>query len=300
MQHPARPLANVKTSAERLPVGGSSHLERRVHSLREYLASLHEALESHLKRPLNPVRLMVLNETDWRGTNPYPYGFTFFRRLKDGSGMIFAPADYPGSLLWVFRALLTRASIKPNSSLEMFLDLTLGHELGHAVADQLGLRTGVRWLDEFVATYVYLAALKLAMPDMLETVMQWGHALSETKLECALANPELIKPSGQRKRVTKRRAARAEDILVQRRDLGAFEYPLVRLPLANQAWYQARFTLFAYELLQKHDLEFIRRLLEIVPISRGRGSVSRAIVKLEPRFKTWFASFGDANQNAAD
>jgi hypothetical protein len=284
----------VKTSAQRIAVGGSSHLEHRAHALREYLASLHEALETNLKRDVSAVRLMVLNETDWRSTNPYPYGFTFFRRLKDGSGMIFAPADYPGNLLWVFRALLTRAPIKPNSSLEMFLDLTLGHELGHAVADQLGLRTGVRWLDEFLATYLYLSALQIAMPDSLETVIGWGQALSETKLECALADPELIKPSGQRKRIIKRRAARAEDAVVMRRDLGAFEYPLVRLPLANQAWYQARFTLFAHELLGQHGLEFIERLLKVIPASRGRGGVSRAIVKLEPQFKTWFASFGEA------
>jgi hypothetical protein len=289
-----------KTSAQRILVGGSSHLERRVHALRQYLVSLHEALETHLGRELHPVRLMVLNETDWRGTNPYPYGFTFFRRLKDGSGVIFAPADYPGNLLWVFRALLTRAAIKPNSSLEMFLDLTLGHELGHAIHDQLGLRTGVRWLDEFLATYLYLAALQVAMPNALQTVIQWGRALSETKLECALADPELIKPSGQKKRVLKRRATRAEDVMVQRRDLGAFEYPLVRLPLANQAWYQARFTLFAGELLEQHGLGFIEKLLKVIPESRGRGGVSRAIVRLEPRFKTWFASFGDLGHEAAD
>jgi hypothetical protein len=290
----------VKTSAERIPVGGSSGLERRVHALREYLSSLHEALELNLGCDLKAVRLMVLSDSDWRSTNPYPYGFTFFRRLKDGSGVIFAPADYPQNLLWVFRTLLTRASIKPNSSLDMFLDLTLGHELGHAIADQLGLRTGVRWLDEFLATYLYLAALKIAMPNALEAVTEWGRALSETKLECALANPELIKPSGQRKRTATRRAARAEDVIVQRRDLGAFEYPLVRLPLANQAWYQARFTLFARELLDKHGLEFIRRCLEVMPQARGRGGVSRAVVKLEPQFKTWFASFGDAGEQAAD
>ncbi len=290
----------MKTAAERIPVGGSSGLERRVHALREYLASLHAALETSLERDLSAVRLMVLSESDWRSTNPYPYGFTFFRRLKDGSGLIFAPADYPGNLLWVFRALLTRAPIKPNSSLEMFLDLTLGHELGHAIADQLLLRTGVRWLDEFLATYLYLAALKIAMPDALETVIQWGRALSETKLECALADPQLIKPSGYKKRTAKRRAARAEDVIVQRRDLGAFEYPLVRLPLANQAWYQARFTLFAKELLDKHGLGFIQRFLEVMPQARGRGGVSRAVVKLEPQFKTWFASFGDASDDAAD
>lgn len=281
-----------RSPAERIPIGGSSGLERRSVALREYLGELHVSLETGLNTDLLAVRLMVLSETDWRTASPYPYGFTFFRRLKDGSGVIFAPADYPQNLLWVFRALLTRTQQKPPSSLEMFLDLTLGHELGHAVADQLGLRTHVRWLDEFLATYLYLAALQRTNPDSLKTALEWGQLLSGTNLECALASPMLLKPSGSRTRVKKRREAAQQDSTVPRHDLGAFEYPLVRLPLANQAWYQARFTLFAAELLEQHGLGFIVSALEVLPKATGRGAISRALVRLEPSFKPWFASFG--------
>ncbi len=280
------------TQAERIPIGGSSGLERRSHALRAYLGALHNSLETALALELAAVRLLVLSETDWRTASPYPYGFTFFRRLKDGTGVIFAPADYPTNLLWVFRALLTKAEQKPKSSLEMFLDLTLGHELGHAIADQIGLRTHVRWLDEFLATYLYLAALRQTMPEALATALEWGRILSSTNLECALADMALLKPSGSRKRIQKRRQTRALDTTVPRHDLGAFEYPLVRLPLANQAWYQARFTLFAAELLERHGFGFIRSLLEVLPNAKGRGAVSKALVRLEPSFKPWFASFG--------
>jgi hypothetical protein len=272
-----------RTHAERIPIGGSSGLERRKLALREYLGGLHTALEQGLDYSLSPVRLLVLNQTDWASANQYPYGFTFFRRLKDGSGIIFAPADYPGNLLWVFRAILTRAEQKPGSSLEMFFDLTLGHELGHAAADQLGLRTHVRWLDEFLATYLYLAALRHAMPESLKIALEWGQTLANSDLHCALADLALQKPS-------KRPQKTKPD--TPRHDLGAFEYPLVRLPLANQAWYQARFTLFAAELLERHGWAFVQNLLEVLPKTKTRGAVSKALVRLEPSFKGWFASFG--------
>jgi hypothetical protein len=274
-----------RTYAERIPLGGSSGLERRGLALREYLGGLHAALEQGLDHSLSPVRLLVLNQTDWASANKYPYGFTFFRRLKDGSGIIFAPADYPSNLLWVFRAILTRAEHKPNSSLEMFLDLTLGHELGHAAADQLGLRTHVRWLDEFLATYLYLAALRHAMPDSLTVALEWGLALANSDINCALADLALQKPNKHPQKMK-------TDTITPRHDLGAFEYPLVRLPLANQAWYQARFTLFAAELLERHGWAFVQNLLEVLPKTKTRGAVSKALVRLEPSFKGWFASFG--------
>ena len=279
-----------RSPAERIPLGGSSGMERRSHALRLYLADLHSSLETGLGRDLAPVRLLVLSEADWRSASPYPYGFTFFRRLKDGSGVIFAPADYPANLLWVFKALLVKGEHKPKTSLEMFLDLTLGHELGHAVADQIGLRTHVKWLDEFLATYLYLVALKNTMPEALEAALEWGRVLSGTNLECALADMALLKPSGARSQ--KRRVAKQADTTVPRHDLGAFEYPLVRLPLANQAWYQARFTLFAAELLEAHGFDFIKAAIEVLPKAKGRGAIAKALVRLEPSFKAWFASFG--------
>jgi hypothetical protein len=280
-----------RTHAERIPLGGSSGADLRGVALREYLGTLHTAIEQGLAFEFAPVRLLVLNHADWASANRYPYGFTFFRRLKDGSGVIFAPTEYPSNLLWVFRAIVVKSEHKPKTSLEMFFDLTLGHELGHAAADQLGLRTHVRWLDEFLATYVYLAALQHAIPSGLSSAVDWGKTLETTNLQCALADVALQKPS--RGRTAQRRQQNNLETSTPRHDLGAFEYPLVRLPLANQAWYQARFTLFAAELLQQHGWGFVQRLREVLPQSKTRGAVSRALVRLEPSFKAWFASFGN-------
>lgn len=173
----------------------------------------------------------------------------------------------------------------------MFFDLTLGHELGHAAAEQLGIRTHVRWLDEFLATYLYLAALKNAMPQSLDVALEWGKVLANSNLHCALADVALQKPS-QWGKTAKRRQAQNLETTTPRHDLGAFEYPLVRLPLANQAWYQARFTLFAAQLLEQHGWDFVVQLRAALQNAKTRGAVSKALVRLEPSFKQWFASFG--------
>ena len=286
-------MIETHSGQARIPLGGSSGVEVRAHGLATYLSDLHVALEKHLDRSLEPVKLLVLTQTDWAKAAPYPYGFTFFRRLRDGSGVIFAPADYPGNLLWVFKAVVMRAGQRAPGTVEEFLDYTLGHELGHAAADQLGIRTKVRWLDEFLATYLYLCALRSAMPDAYKRVLNWGAIFASSKIDCALADPVLTKPGGSRKRVNARRETRAADVTLERTDLGAFEYPLVRLPLANQAWYQARFTLYAADILERRGWDFILDALNVLPLATGRGGVSRAIVRLEPGFKDWFKSFGD-------
>jgi hypothetical protein len=163
-----------------ITIEASVGLERRAHALSEYLTDLHANLETNLERPLKPVKLCVLSERDWGKQLQYPYGFTFYRRLRDGSGVIFAPGNYPSNLTWVFKSVMVRAQqagVSVPGTLEEFFDLTLGHELGHAVADQLFLRTRVRWLDEFLATYLYVGALEQTQPEALRRVIQWGNVL---------------------------------------------------------------------------------------------------------------------------
>jgi hypothetical protein len=310
----------------RITIEASTGLERRAHALSAYLNALHVNLETNLERDLKPVKLCVLSERDWGNQIQYPYGFTFYRRLRDGSGVIFAPGNYPGNLTWVFKSVMVRAEqagIRAPGTLEEFFDLTLGHELGHAIADQLLLRTRVRWLDEFLATYLYVGALEQTQPEALQRVIQWGRVLEHAEFESdegrderpfqlephefdllnlearerptnpeAIAREQLIRPAGNRKRKTKKRLERSLEHTIKRHDLGAFEFPFQRLPLANQAWYQARFTLRATDLLRSRGLEFMRSASEILPTARGRGGIHRAMIQLEPSFKPWFASFG--------
>jgi hypothetical protein len=322
----------------RIPHEASPGFERRAHALAHYLSELHATLETSLERPLKPVALKVLSERDWGTQVQYPYGFTFYRRLRDGSGVIFAPATYPGNLTWVFKSVIVRAEragTPAPGTLEEFFDLTLGHELGHAIADQLSVRTRVRWLDEFLATYLYVGALEQTRPDALERVIRWGEVLEHAEFDPdeigsessdleptefdsrhleprhlehsepeirdprerpaspeAIAREQLIRPAGNRKRKTKKRLERSLENTIKRHDLGAFEFPFQRLPLANQAWYQARFTLRAAELLRTRGLEFVRAASAVLPDALGRGGVHRAVIRLEPSFKPWFASFG--------
>ncbi len=291
------------SDAQRIMLEHSDGLTGRSRALGAYLGGLHETLERELRalRPqtaFQPVTLRVLTESDWTKNLPYPYGFTFYRRLKTGDGVIFAPGDYPARLLWVFKAVIVRAEqngARAPGNVEEFLDLTLGHELGHALADQLELRTHVRWLDEFLATYLYLSALRTTMPEAYKRILEWGRVFSSASVDdCALGDANLLMPSGNRKRKAAKRQTRLQDADLHRTDLGAFEYPLVRLPLANQAWYQARFTLHAAELLERRGLEFVLAAMDALPQSSGRGGVTRSVMKLEPSFKAWFASFGVA------
>jgi hypothetical protein len=318
----------------RITIDASAGLERRAHALSLYLNDLHANLEMNLKRDLKPVKLCVLSERDWGQQVQYPYGFTFYRRLRDGSGVIFAPGNYPGNLTWVFKSVMVRAEqagIRAPGTLEEFFDLTLGHELGHAIADQLSVRTRVRWLDEFLATYLYVGALEQTQPEALKRVIQWGNVLEHAEFDPdeireefpdmlesaelnsvefdllslesrerpaspeAIAREQLIRPAGNRKRKTKKRLERSLEHTIKRHDLGAFEFPFQRLPLANQAWFQARFTLRATDLLRTRGLEFMRSASEILPTARGRGGIHRAMIQLEPSFKPWFASFGRAH-----
>ena len=110
----------------------------------------------------------------------------------------------------------------------------------------------------------------------------------------AIAREQLIRPAGNKRRKTKKRLERSLEHTIKRHDLGAFEFPFQRLPLANQAWYQARFTLRATDLLRTRGLEFMRSASEILPTAKGRGGIHRAMIQLEPSFKPWFASFGRA------
>ncbi len=246
--------------------------------LRAYLSDLHQAAEEglapylHLK--LQPIELWLLDPAEWSRRSPYPYGLPFYRRLRNGRGVVVAPLTYPA--LYVLERVATIARQQGHlvpGSLTHFLDLTLGHELGHALADQIHLRTHVRWLDEFLATYLYLAALRRASPLSLEQVVQWGEALASTEAHCLLGNPVLLEHP--------------------RRDLGSFEYGLVRLPLANQAWYQAQFTLQAAKLERQRGFEFITSLLQALPTMNDRGDIHRLVIAIEPSFRTWFRSFSN-------
>ena len=166
-------------------------------------------------------------------------------------------------------ALLERPD--PTGDVRELLDLVTGHEWGHAVAALAGLRLRVTWLDELLATVIYLAALRDLGADALAArVVAWADV----------------------------QAAGGDDT---RRDLGAFEYPRGRLRLTRSTYFQGVFTLRAWELVAGAEREpwaFVQALhAAVAPVAasggRHRGDVARALVEVEPSFRDWFATLGE-------
>lgn len=269
-------------------------VQSRGAALKGYLEELLKSLKQSLAQEFVPVTLLVFNQNDWGKNAPYPYGFTFYRRLKNGQGIIFAPADYPARMLWTYREVILQAQktgIGAPGTLEEFFDLTLGHELGHAVADQLELRTKIRWIDEFMATFLYLLALKNTNPDALARVLQWAKIFSVGSTENTI-DSSLMKPAGIRLKKAKKRLEQSGASQVTRTDLGAFEFPFSRLTTANQAWFQAQLLQQAHNILEARGADFILQAREQLKNAKGRGEISKALLKLEPGLKSWFKVFG--------
>lgn len=244
-----------------LPTQASEGAVLRAKAMQEYLLDLREKLEPY--HPIPPVHLLVLNETDWASRVKSPYGFAFQRTsLKEGL-YLFLPKHYPDRLLWRLREVLVpaiRASVKAPSQPSDFLDLNLGHEFTHAVAVAWGLRTRVKWVDEFLANYLFLLALHSARTDLYAVVKTWSEIIAHlTPRESSLGSYE-SKPKG----------------------------------LTDQLWFQGQFTLRAARLVETKGDALLRGLLEAAPLKKS--TVHKLLVGLEPDLREWFASFAPQKQ----
>ena len=162
----------------------------------------------------------------------------------------------------------------------------VGHEWGHAVAQAAGLRTFVKWLDELLATVLYLAALRATGADgTLRRFLAWA----DVQVAGGAAVAEALPP---------RFARGARPVGPPRRDLGAFETPRGKLRLPDLVWFQGVFAQRAWALVEAEDWGFPQRLLAALegvdtgPGARARGDVARAVVEVEPGFRDWFRTFG--------
>ena len=244
-----------------LPTQASEGAVLRGKAMQEYLLQLRGVLEPY--RAIPPVHLLVLNETDWASRVKSPYGFAFQRTsLKEGL-YLFLPKHYPDRLLWRLREVLVpavKASVKAPSQPSDFLDLNLGHEYAHAVAVTWGLRTRVKWVDEFLANYLFLLALQAARPDLYPVVKTWSQIIAHlVPRETSLGSYE-SKPKG----------------------------------LVDQLWFQGQFTLEAARLVEEKGDELLRGLLEAAPLKKS--TVHKLLVGLEPGLREWFASFAPSKQ----
>ncbi|MFN3392092.1 MAG: hypothetical protein ACK40N_10060 [Meiothermus ruber] len=239
-----------------IPIQASEGSVLRARAMQSYLLDLRKGLARYA--PIPPVHLMVLDEADWAARVKHPYGFPFQRTsLREGL-YLFLPARYPERLIWRLREALVPAiqrAGRPPGQPGDFLDLNLGHEYAHAVAVAWKLRTRVRWVDEFLANYLYLLALHLALPELYPKAKRWGLLLAQ------------LTPSEP--------------------SLGSYETKPKRL--SDQLWFQGQFTTEAARLVEERGDALLQGLLQAAPLRKS--TVHKLLVGLEPHLRDWFASF---------
>jgi hypothetical protein len=209
-------------------------------------------------------------------------------------------------------ASLEEAPLARADARELF-DLVVGHEWGHAFAVAAGLRTRVKWLDELVATTAFLAALdELGAVETRRRFLAWAEVQVAGGAAVAgvepprhgrrpAAGPEPgLRPDHEPREPSSPELHPPARRDPPRRDLGAFETPRGRLRLPELAWFQGVFAQRADALVAADGWGFLERLgraLEEVDTGRGRdarGEVARALIAVEPSFRAWFRTFGDA------
>lgn len=260
-----RELASTFDLGSGLSVSHSEGARRRAAQLSAWLAKLQRQAADALA-PAGRVRLLVANSRDWHKICGYPYGLPFTRN-EPGVATVVVAADYPERFLKRFDDLLLaagHAGVAPPGPLGEFLDLLVGHEWGHAIANVSGLRTYLRWLDELLATYLFVQALRVAGEERnLELLRRWAEVQVAAGQGDAGGWP-----------------------------LDGFEYPRGRTALPRLLWYQGVLTQRALELSQTRGWDFPLALGGALPTA-DRGELARRLVAVEPSFKPWFAVFGD-------
>lgn len=249
-----------------LPARHSSGARRRAGQLQAFLRELHAATLPILE-PEGSCELLVVGRDDWRTLFRYPYGLPFVR-TRQSQVSIVAAANHPPRMLHRFDDTLLRAAQAGGTvpgDIREFLDLLLGHEWGHAVANLSGLRTHLRWFDELMASYLFLAALsEIGADGIRERFLAWA------ALE--VDGPEAVAGA-----------------------LDAFEYPRHRLPQSLILWYQGVFARRAAELLERRGWDLPLALRAALPEGAHRGNATRALLEVEPSFKDWFAIFAKSS-----
>lgn len=249
---------------EAVPARHSAGARTRARQLQAFLRPL-QLEAAPVLEPEGVMTLIVAGSGDWRRLCNYPYGLPFTRNGAGGASVaIMAAADYQPRFVRRFDEMLLeagRAGVSAPAHIGEFVDLMVGHEWGHAVANLSGLRTRVRWLDELVASYLFVAALHATgQTHMLERLAAW------TELQVAGTTD-------------------------YRSDLADFEYPRSRAGWNKLLWYQGVFTERALELVPQRGWSFPLELRSALPVAH-RGELARNLVAVEPSFKPWFAVFG--------
>ncbi|HRN19579.1 MAG TPA: hypothetical protein PLU66_10895, partial [Trueperaceae bacterium] len=127
-----------------LPARHSAGARVRAAQMQAFLQPLHASALRALGSTAE-VTLLVLGSGDWRRVCRYPYGLPFTRTgVGGGNAAVIAAADYQPRLLRRFDEVMlaaARVGVSAPAQPGEFIDLLVGHEWGHAVANLSGLRT---------------------------------------------------------------------------------------------------------------------------------------------------------------
>jgi hypothetical protein len=304
-----------------LPARASRGGRLRAAYLQAFLAPLQLAAERRLALH-GHVELWVVSAEDWPRVSSAPYGWPLTRvrptvasaALAGGpAATVLVAAHVPGTLLRRFEPLLLAAAGRgvavpppagaaaaaggvgsgPGATLEgapvvrtdarELVDLVIGHEWGHALLRLSGLRTGVRWIDELLATSVYLAALReTEAHDPLRRLLAWSEVQVAAGADAPRAAPG--------RHGTMRRPA------APRRDLAAFELPRGRLRLPELLWCQGVLTRRAWDLVGGDGWAFVERFgAALESDARGGGirdDAPEVLARVDPGFRDWWDGLG--------
>jgi hypothetical protein len=302
-----------------VPARASAGARGRATQLQAFLRPLQAAAVERFELH-GQAELWVAHAEDWARLTSAPYGWPFTRTRRTPASAagaagpttaIVVAAEVPGRLVRRFDPILlaaARAGVRApvgegpvaaasegaslleapyaRADVRELFDLVVGHEWGHAVAQAAGLRTHVKWLDELLATVLYLAALRATGADgTLRRFLAWA----DVQVAGGAAVAEALPP---------RFGRGVRPAAPPRRDLGAFETPRGKLRLPDLVWFQGVFAQRAWVLVEAEGWGFPERLLAALegvdtgPGARARGDVARAVVDVEPGFRDWFRTFG--------
>jgi len=317
------PWLPARASASRRAAGAAARARR----VQAFLVPLQRVAAARFELH-GHAELWVLAADDWARVTRAPYGWPFTRTRPTPASAagaagpttaIVVAAEVPGRLLQRFEPVLlgaARAGVTPpraggtvaaaaaagaatleeaplaRADARELFDLVVGHEWGHALAIAAGLRTRVKWLDELVATMVFLAALdEVGASETRRRFLAWA----EVQVAGGATAAAAARPRHGQRRPSAEGEPRPE---AQRRDLGAFDAPGGRLRLPEMVWFQGVFARRAEELVAADGWGFLERLgvaLREVDVGRGRdarGEIARALIAVEPSFRAWFRTFG--------
>lgn len=298
----ADPLVPARVSIARALGAGA-----RARQLQAFLAPLQQAANPHLGQ-FGGVELWVLGERDWQAATSAPYGWPLLRiragaRAGAAVAMV-AAAEIPGRLLKRFDPVLlaaARAGVHVDAAAagantleggpwvradaRELVDLTLGHEWGHARLVLAGLRTRVKWVDEVMAMVVFVAALRTLDAQALEARWRVWLALQRAGgAGAALAQP----PRFSRRAILAPAGANGLPW-----DPSTFDLPRGRMPLPALAYAHGTLAALALALVDAEGWGTLQRwatLLDGLEQQRGRSAredVTRALLQLHPSVEAW-------------